>query len=77
MEDQDQKETEWDGNVEEKTTEKVADEKESKDKINKIATLLKAIMALKMTKDDKQPAEVIPNLFIGSIGSAMSKDILK
>ena len=65
MEEKDSKETEkeWDGKIEETHSEKLKSEKDEwkdvdKDKIAKMATLIRAIMALKMTKEDKQPSEV-------------------
>lgn len=32
---------------------------------------------MKMIKEDNQPIEIIPNLYIGSMGAAFSKKILK
>ena len=52
------------------------EEKFDAEKIKRFTTLIKALTALKMSKEDGQPAEVIPNLYIGSIGAAMSKDTL-
>lgn len=42
-----------------------------------IAKKLRMMMALKLCKEDNTPNEVIPGLFIGSIGSALNKTALK
>jgi len=38
---------------------------------------IKALCALKMTKTDPHPVEIIEGLYIGSIGAAMKKENLK
>lgn len=38
-----------------------------------MSTQIKALVALKMQKQDNIPAEVHPGLFLGSIGSALHK----
>jgi hypothetical protein len=38
---------------------------------------IKAMSAMKMTKDDSVPAEIIPGLYLGSIGAAFNKESLK
>mmetsp|Transcript_17410 Transcript_17410/g.16605 ORF Transcript_17410/g.16605 Transcript_17410/m.16605 type:complete len:133 (-) Transcript_17410:500-898(-) len=46
------------------------------EKATKLYLALKALTALRMTKDDNQPAEIIPGLFLGSIGAAFKKESL-
>ena len=41
-----------------------------------MATLVKAMAAVKKKQEDKAPSEVMPWIFLGSIGAAMSKDVL-
>ena len=48
-----------------------------KRKLNKFATLIKAITALRISKDDKKPWEILPNLYIGSIGAAMNREAIE
>lgn len=43
---------------------------------NKIIKQVKMLLALKFKKDDPIPAEIIPGLFIGSIGAALNQDYL-
>lgn len=38
-----------------------------------MATQIKAIVALKMQKQDCIPSEIINGIFLGSIGAALSK----
>ncbi len=45
--------------------------------VEELAKKLRMMMALKFCKEDNVPNEVIPGLFIGSIGSALNKPILK
>ena len=45
--------------------------------MKKIMEQIKLIMVVKLLKDDGKPVEVIPNLYIGSIGTAYSKENLK
>ena len=47
-----------------------------KKKVEKLYLEIKALIAFKMSKDDKVPAEIIENLYLGSIGSALSKKML-
>lgn len=37
---------------------------------------MKALTAMKLTKEDKNPGAVFPDLFIGSIGAAYNKEVL-
>jgi hypothetical protein len=37
---------------------------------------LKAMSAMKLTREDNQPAEILPGLYIGSIGAAFNKESL-
>lgn len=39
-------------------------------------TALKAITAIKLCKTDKIPAEIIPGLYLGSVGVAFNKESL-
>jgi len=45
-------------------------------KVEKLYLEIKALIAFRMSKDDKVPAEIIENLYLGSIGSALSKNTL-
>jgi hypothetical protein len=38
---------------------------------------MKALTAMKLTKEDNQPGEVFPELFIGSIGAAYNQKSLQ
>ena len=49
-------------------------EEERKIKINK---QIKMLLALKIKRDDPYPAEIIPGLFIGSIGAALNLNFLE
>lgn len=40
-------------------------------------TLLKASSAIKLCKTDHVPSEILPRLFLGSIGAAFNKDSLR
>ena len=44
--------------------------------VNSLMKQIRMILALKYCKTDNCPSEVVPGLFIGSIGAAMSKNIL-
>jgi len=37
---------------------------------------IKAMTAMKLTREDNVAAEIIPNLFLGSVGVAFNKDSL-
>ena len=37
---------------------------------------IKAMTAMKLSKDDNQPAEIVDRLFLGSVGAAFNKDSL-
>jgi hypothetical protein len=37
---------------------------------------IKAMTAMKLTREDNTAAEIIPNLFLGSVGVAFNKDSL-
>ena len=39
--------------------------------------MLQVLTAIKMKKKDGIPAEIIPNLYLGSVGAFMNKDKLK
>lgn len=45
--------------------------------VEELAKKLRMMMALKYCREDNFPDEVIPGLFIGSIGSALNKPVLK
>ena len=45
--------------------------------VTNVMKQIRMFLALKYCKTDNIPAEVIPGLYIGSIGSAMSKNVLK
>jgi hypothetical protein len=45
--------------------------------VNNLVKQIRMFMALKYCKTDNVPAEVLPGLYIGSIGSAMNKNRLK
>ena len=38
---------------------------------------IKAMTAMKLTREDKIPAEIIPGLYLGSVGCAFNKESLK
>ena len=50
---------------------------EKKKRIEQLALQIKALCALRLTKQDNQPAEIVEGLFQGSIGAALAKDNLK
>lgn len=37
---------------------------------------IKAMTAMKLTRDDNVAAEIVPNLFLGSVGCAFNKESL-
>lgn len=45
-------------------------------KAEKLYEVMKALTAMKLTKEDKTPGAVFPDLFIGSIGAAYNKEVL-
>jgi hypothetical protein len=47
------------------------------DIVNELMKKIRTMMIIKHCKEDNLPNEVIPGLFIGSIGSAMNKTILQ
>jgi hypothetical protein len=47
------------------------------DKASMLFLAIKALSAMKMTKTDRIPSEIIPNLFLGSIGAAFNKESLE
>ncbi|CDW90467.1 dual specificity protein phosphatase 1 isoform 2 [Stylonychia lemnae] len=49
---------------------------ESMDRIQKLMLAIKAMTAMKLTREDNVAAEIIPNLFLGSVGVAFNKDSL-
>ena len=44
--------------------------------MDKLFIQIKALVALKLTQEDSEPSEIIPNLYLGSIGAALSKKTL-
>ena len=50
---------------------------EKKKRIEQLALQIKALCALRLAKQDNQPAEVVEGLYQGSIGAALNKDNLK
>lgn len=38
---------------------------------------IKAMTAMKLTRDDNVPAEIIPGLYLGSVGVAFNKEALQ
>jgi hypothetical protein len=46
-------------------------------RMNRLLEQIKLMLIVKMLKEDGHPIEVIPNLYIGSMGGAFSKDNLK
>jgi|LakMenEpi03Aug12_release.lakeMendotaPanAssembly.Ray.scaffolds.fasta_scaffold4025339_1 hypothetical protein len=49
---------------------------ELKIKASKLYEVIKALTAMKLTKEDKNPGAVFSDLYIGSIGAAYNKDML-
>lgn len=45
-------------------------------RMQKLFEQIKMLLIVKMLKEDGFPIEIIPNLFIGSMGAAFSKDNL-
>ncbi|EAS02295.1 tyrosine phosphatase (macronuclear) [Tetrahymena thermophila SB210] len=45
-------------------------------KLDMIFQQVKILYALQYTKTDKYPNQIIPNLYLGSVGAALSKDVL-
>ena len=45
-------------------------------KAEKLYEVMKALTAMKLTKEDKMPGAVFPDLLLGSIGCAYNKDVL-
>lgn len=45
--------------------------------VNKVMKQIRMFLALKYCKTDNIPSEVLPGLYIGSIGAAMSKKVLQ
>lgn len=43
----------------------------------KLYAVVKALTAMKMTKEDSQPGEIFEDLYIGSIGAAYNKKVLE
>ena len=50
--------------------------KKKSDKAEMLYLALKAMTAMKLTREDNQPAEIVERLFLGSIGAAFSKESL-
>lgn len=42
----------------------------------KLMEVMKALTAMKLTKEDSEPGEVFPDIFLGSIGCAYNKEAL-
>lgn len=60
----------------------VEDEKEKSDtglsrKVQMLMIAIKAMTAMKLTRDDKVPAKIVEGVYLGSVGSAYNKDSLK
>ncbi len=53
------------------------DESKMTENAKKIYLLIKTMTAMKLTRDDHQPAEVLERLFLGSIGAAFNKESLE
>ncbi|KAL4489447.1 hypothetical protein ABPG72_002743 [Tetrahymena utriculariae] len=45
-------------------------------KLDMIFQQVKILYALQYTKTDKYPNQIIPNMYLGSVGAALSKDVL-
>ena len=45
-------------------------------KAEKLYEVMKALTAMKLTKEDKMPGAVFPDLLLGSIGCAYNKEVL-
>lgn len=45
--------------------------------VDKLMQVMKALTAMKLTKEDPNPGMVYPDIFIGSIGCAYNKEKLK
>ena len=45
-------------------------------KIKALMVAIKAMTAMKLTRDDNVPSEIVPGLFLGSIGAAFNKESL-
>ena len=50
---------------------------ENKKGYDSIITQIKAIVAISHMRKDGVPAEILPNLYLGSVGAALSKKILQ
>ena len=46
------------------------------DRVQKLMLAIKAMTAMKLTRDDNVAAEIIPGVFLGSVGCAFNKDAL-
>jgi hypothetical protein len=46
------------------------------EKAKKLMAVMKALTAMKLTKEDQTPGEVIDGLFIGSVGAAYNQTSL-
>lgn len=64
------------GNGLEQTSEEKASILDQK-KVEQLYLYIKAILVVKLTKTDNQPAKVLENLYLGSIGAAMCKATLE
>ena len=42
----------------------------------KLYEVMKALTAMKLTKEDQHPGEVYPDIYLGSIGTAYNKEVL-
>ena len=49
---------------------------EKRKRIQQIVAAIKALQAIRKKKEDSIPGEILPYLFLGSIGAAMSKEVL-
>ena len=48
-----------------------------KEKFSKLLYHIQMLIAIRLIKDDNQPAEIIPGLYLGSIGTALKKEALE
>jgi hypothetical protein len=63
--------------LEEKSELEKTKDPEQRKKILMIVNTIKALQALKKKKEDCIPAEIMEPVFLGSIGTALSKDVMK
>jgi hypothetical protein len=64
------------GPSEEEKKAPIDNEKKMTDRAKILYTALKAMTAMKLSKEDNTPSEVIDRLYLGSVGVAFNKDSL-